>query len=326
MNSDPVTAIAHPNIAFIKYWGNDQSSLRLPSNGSISMNLESLWTRTTVTWNTSGSKDSLMIDDRSISGPPLDRVIHWLDSFRSTYHIDGYAQILSKNNFPAGAGIASSASAFAALTVAASSAAGFNLSEIEKSILARRGSGSACRSIPSGFVEWLPGSTDHDSYAVSIASPDHWDLHDIILVFDDRHKSIGSTQGHDLASTSPFQPSRVQDAPRRLDIRRKALLDRDFLTFAAIIEQDCLMMHSVMMTSQPPIYYWNPDTLNVIRKVQSWRSDGLDVCFTIDAGANVHLICTSTSAKDVLKLVTALPCGDMGILQSAPGGPARLTG
>ncbi len=137
--------------------------------------------------------------------------------------------ISSRNNFPSGSGIASSASGFAALALAGSTAYGLHLTEKELSCLARRGSGSACRSIPTGFVEWQPGTTDEDSFAFSIGDPDHWDLVDIIAIVDPSHKKTGSTEGHHIANSSPLQLSRVEDAPRRIQICRKAILEQGFL-------------------------------------------------------------------------------------------------
>src|SRR5258705_8049641 len=174
------TAKAFPNIAFIKYWGNRENTLRLPMNGSISMNLDGLYTRTTVSFQNSLPFDELIINGHEIIGTGLNRVSYILDIVRGMVDIHEHAEIVSENNFPAGAGIASSASAFAALALAGSKAAGLDLSEPELSRLARRGSGSASRSIPSGFVEWQVGTTDEDSFAFSIAPADHWKLVDCI--------------------------------------------------------------------------------------------------------------------------------------------------
>ena len=169
MNKQEITAIAHPNIAFIKYWGNRDEALRLPANGSISMNLAGLQTRTTVHVDVNLPTDKLTLNDQSLDGPPLERVTTFLDVIRSMANVDGYAHVSSENNFPMGAGIASSASAFAALSLAASAAYGLVLDEAALSRLARRGSGSACRSVPGGFVEWLAGDGDESSHARSIA-------------------------------------------------------------------------------------------------------------------------------------------------------------
>jgi diphosphomevalonate decarboxylase len=288
-----ITAIAHPNIAFIKYWGNQDDTLRLPSNGSISMNLEELTTTTSVLFNPQLKEDSLTLNHKKLSGPALERVQTFLELVRSMAGKNLHAEVISENDFPTGAGIASSASAFAALALAATKAIGLNLTEAELSRLARRGSGSACRSIPDGFVEWYCKDRDENSYAVSIASAASWDLVDCIALVTAGHKEVGSTAGHHLANTSPLQTARVQDTPRRLNICRSAILKQDFQQFAEIVELDSNLMHAVMMTSTPPLFYWEPQTLEVMRNVRNWRGQGIPVCYTLDAGSNVHVICLS---------------------------------
>jgi diphosphomevalonate decarboxylase len=250
-------------------------------------------------------------------------VVTLLDRVRALSEVDAYAVVESENNFPAGAGIASSASAFAALSLAASAAAGLALKEKQLSQLARTGSGSACRSIPAGFVEWQAGSDHQSSYAFSIAPPEHWDLVDLVVLISSRHKAIGSTQGHRLADSSPLQKTRVTDAERRLSICRKAILERDFPLFANIVEQDSSLMHAVMMTSNPALYYWEPGTLEIMQAVESWREQGHSVCFTIDAGPNVHVICPA-SEKGKLKEKISSYKSVKSILECTPGGGARL--
>ena len=316
-------AQAHPNIAFIKYWGNRDNALRLPVNGSISMNLNGLFTRTTVTFNSS-QRDSLVINEHPVTGKGLERVSSILDLVRGMTNINERAEVSSTNNFPAGAGIASSAAAFAALALASSRAAGLTLSEGQLSRLARRGSGSASRSIPSGFVEWMMGTGDDDSVAVSIAPPEHWALTDCIAIVNASHKKTGSTEGHAVAGTSPMQNARVADAPRRLDICRNAILQKDFETFANIIELDSDIMHSVMMTSNPPLMYLQSATVEIFHQVRGWRAGGLPVGYTVDAGANVHVICLAEYAKEVEKRLRELP-GVTDVLVAGAGGAAQLT-
>lgn len=291
MTNLSATAIAHPNIAFIKYWGNTDNTLRLPVNGSISMNLAGLQTTTTVEFQSELTKDLLILNKLEIAGTPLERVSSFLDHVRTLAGIRLCVRVTSENNFPIGAGIASSAAAFAALALAASKAAGLELSEKELSRLARRGSGSASRSIPTGFVEWLPGSSDEDSYSVSIAPPAHWDLMDCIAVIESGQKPTGSTEGHSLAPTSLLQPARVADAPRRLSICRRAIQERDFATFADMVELDSNIMHAVMMTSLPALFYWEPASIQIMKAVAGWRKEGLPACYTLDAGPNVHVLC-----------------------------------
>ena len=317
------TAQAFANIAFIKYWGNRDNTLRLPSNGSISMNLEGLYTRTTVSFQPSLPFDELIINGHEVTGHGLDRISYILDILRGMANIYERAEVISENNFPSGAGIASSASAFAALALAGSKAAGLELSEPELSRLARRGSGSASRSIPGGFVEWQMGTSDEDCFAFSIAVPDHWDLVDCVAIVSATHKKTGSTEGHSIAWTSTLQAARVADSPRRLDVCRKAILERDFNTFASIVELDSDMMHAVMMTSIPPLHYWKPASLEVMERVRQWRAEGLPVCYTVDAGPNIHVICPGTEAQSVEQRLREIKGVDK-VLVARPGGPAKL--
>lgn len=317
------TAIACSNIALIKYWGNRDERLRLPANGSISMNLEGLTTRTRVTFAPRLQADRLWLNREEIQGEGRRRVSAFLDIVREWAGLRWYAEVESENSFPTGAGIASSASAFAALAVAAAHAAGLRLSERDLSRLARRGSGSACRSIPGGFVEWQVGESDADSFAFSLASPEHWALCDCIALVSTEHKAVGSTQGHALAVTSPLQSARLADAPRRLEECRRALRERDFERLARVVELDSDLMHAVMMTSFPPLLYWQPATVEIIHQVRRWRREGLAACYTIDAGPNVHVLCPQETAAEVQLRLQQIP-GVRQVLSARPGGAARL--
>ena len=316
------TAIAHPNIAFIKYWGNEDDQLRLPANPSLSMNLSSLQTVTTVTFTEELADDELMINNKRITGPALERVSSQLDLVRTQAGLRWPARVASESNFPVGSGIASSAAAFAALSLAGAAAAGLRLDEAALSRLARRGSGSACRSVPGGFCQWLPGD-DGASFATSIAPATHWDLSDLVVVVSREHKPVGSTGGHHLAQTSSLQAARVAGAWSRFEACREALLARDLATLGPIIEEDAVIMHAVMMSSRPPLYYWNAATMALIEATQRWRAEGLPAYFTIDAGPNVHLICEPSHAETVERQVRKIP-GVQDVLTSNPGGPARL--
>ncbi len=317
------TAQANPNLAFIKYWGNRDKTLRIPMNGSISMNLDGLYTRTTVRFQSELTSDQLSINGYEVTSKGLDRISHILDIIRGMANIHERAQVISENNFPSGAGIASSASAFAALAVAGSKAAGLSLSERELSRLARRGSGSAARSIPGGFVEWQAGESDEDSFAFSIAEPGHWDLVDCIAIVSASHKKTGSTEGHSVALTSPLQAARVADAARRLEICRNAILERDFNTFASIVELDSDMMHAVMMTSTPALHYWKSASFEVMHCVRQWRVEGIPVCYTVDAGPNIHVLCPEAEAHNVEKRLRGVK-GVENVLVARAGGPAKI--
>ena len=321
------TAVSCANIAFIKYWGNTDEALRLPANGSLSMNLAGVETETSVAFSDTLAADDVVISGEVQSGAPYDRVVAHLNLIRARAGLQAFARVESKNNFPAGAGIASSASAFAALSVAGAAAAGLQLTEAELSALARRGSGSAARSVPSGFAEWgagRPGDPD-SSYAVSIAPPDHWNLVDVIAVVSQKHKTVGSTGGHAVAGTSPLQAARVASVPERLERCRSALLARNFDQFAEVVETDSNLMHAVMMTSTPPLFYWEPITLAIIKSVRRWRAEGLPVCFTIDAGPNVHCLCPADHAAEVERRLRE-NLDVSRLLIAPPGGPAHLIG
>jgi len=297
------TVRAHPNIAFIKYWGNKDSMLRIPVNSSLSMNLEELYTETSLVWDSTLESDVLELNGQLQTGETLARVQRHLEQIRLHIGLHEYAYVKSFNNFPMGAGIASSASSFAALTLAAVKAADAQVSEKQITSLARLGSGSASRSIPTGFVEWHEGYDHETSYAESFAPPNYWDLVDVVAVVSGVHKTIGSTEGHQTASTSDLQSARVSGAAERLTICKQAIIERNFETFAEVVELDSNLMHAVMMTSRPPLFYWMPSSIEIMRSVQAWRNEGLQVCYTLDAGPNVHCICVR---KDVDAVSTRL--------------------
>ena len=323
MTTSSATAISHPNIAFIKYWGNRDNELRLPANGSISMNLDGLTTRTRVTFDPSFPTDIFDLNNKRQSGSSLERVVKHLNFIRGLRGVSTHAHVLSDNDFPTGAGIASSASAFAALTLATVAALGLQIPEANLSRLARRGSGSACRSIPAGITEWHKGHSDVDSFAVTIADPTYWALADCIAVVEEEPKKVGSSEGHASASTSPLQAARVSDSERRLDICRNAIMKKDFQALSEIIELDSNMMHSVMMTSNPPLFYWLPATLDIMTSVRSWRKTGLPAAYTLDAGANVHVICEADKIDVIERRLSALP-GVKQVIVSNVGGAAHL--
>jgi diphosphomevalonate decarboxylase len=319
------TAVACSNIAFIKYWGNRDEKLRLPASPSLSMNLAGIETVTTVSFDSELSDDIVLIGGEQQSGPAQARVTQHLEVIRARAGVNLRARIESQNNFAMGAGMASSASAFAALSLAGAAAAGLSLSEKQLSVLARLGSGSAARSIPGGFVELHVGVPDdpESSFAESIAPADHWGLTDVIAVVSQKQKSVGSTSGHALARTSPLQEARLASAEQRLQRCRDAVLARNFAALADIVEADSNLMHAVMMTSSPALFYWEPITLAIMRSVRRWRTEGLPVCYTIDAGANVHCLCPSEHAAEVgRRLRDNLDV--TRILTAAAGGPAML--
>ncbi len=312
------TAVACANIAFIKYWGHVDVERRIPANPSISMNLDCLSTTTTVAFEEDLTEDELTINATPADRGATRRVSEHLDRIRALCQVRCCARAASHNNFPTGAGMASSASAFAALTLAAAAALGLSLDEQTLSSLARLGSGSASRSIPAGFVEWMVGPAGETSHVRSVAPPEYWELCDCIAVVSAAHKRVGSVEGHSGAPSSPLYRARVDRAPALVDASRQAILARDLEALGEVMETDAIMMHAVAMTSRPPIYYWTPDTLRIVRAVVTWRAEGLPVYYTIDAGPNVHCMCEHTHRDELVHRLGAL-VGVEQVLTACPG-------
>ncbi len=323
MSVQKATAVACANIAFIKYWGKRDVERNLPTNSSLSMNLEALTTVTTVEFSPDCDDDVILLDGREQRGESRRRIVAHLERVRAMAGLQDRARVISENSFPTGAGLASSASGFAALSLAASRAAGLELSQRELSVLARFGSGSACRSIPGGFTEWEAGTCSQDSFARQIAPPQHWDLRDVIAIVSTAHKQVGSTEGHALANTSHLYSARVASVADRLAQAKVALLEKNLAALGPLIEEDAVSMHAVMMTSRPPIYYWLPSSIELIHEVQAWRAEGLEVYFTFDAGPNVHLICQAADQAEVERRLNGI-AGVLEVMASGPGPGARL--
>lgn len=292
------TAIAPSNIAFIKYWGRKDEVLRLPENGSISMNLSNLMTTTTVEFNKSFKEDEIIINNQKETQEG-NRAIKHLDRIRNLAKINLKAKVVTRNNFPTGTGLSSSASGFAALTVAGAKAAGLSLSEKELSILARQGSGSACRSIPDGFVEWLDGNTSETSYGVSLYPENYWDIVDVVAVVSKNKKEVSTTEGQKLAASSPFFSIRRSRMKDKIKLLKKYLADKNFTKFGELVEAEALDLHSIMLTSTPSLIYLLPGSLRMMRMVKKWRQEGLQVYFTVNTGQDIHLICRKKDFQEV---------------------------
>lgn len=287
----PVTAEAGANIAFIKYWGNRGRGKNLPLNPSVSMTLASCVTRTTVAVCPNAEVDEILLGGRVPDEESVRRITEFLDVVRERAGIQERVRVASENTFPAGCGIASSASGFAALALAASSAYGLRLDKKELSRIARLGSGSAARSVMGGFVELHDGDTHETACAEQIAPATAWpELRDLIVVVSQDKKKVSSAEGHRLVHTSEMLSGRLQAVALRAEQVRQAVHNRDLTALGEAAEADALSMHAVMMTSKPPLLYWSPQTLDAIRCVWDIRREGVGAWFTIDAGPNVHII------------------------------------
>ena len=315
------TVRAGSNIAFIKYWGVADASVNLPMNSSVSMTLADAHTTTTVEWDSDQvlTDDQITVNGAALRGDAAERIARHLDRVRAAGGVTFRARMSSQNNFPMASGIASSASGFAALTVAACGALGLELNNTELSAIARLGSGSASRSLFSGFVQWDRGADGGASVAHQVFAPEHWQLMDVVAVVSTAPKHVSSEGGHSLAASSPLNGARVHNAEHMLPAVVDAIRDRDLARLGDLIELDALAMHAVMMTSTPSLFYWLPGTLEVIQAVQRWRAeDSLRAYFTIDAGPNVHVICEAEDADEVGRRLQELDSvGDLII--SGPG-------
>lgn len=301
------TAIAPSNVAFIKYWGRVDEQLKIPTNNSISMNLSNLTTKTTVEFSDQYEEDDITINNEK-NPKTVARVITHLDRIRHLANSKLHAKVVSLNNFPTATGLSSSASGFAALTVAGCVALGLQKSEKELSIIARIGSGSACRSIPNGFVEWHKGDSSTTSYAETIYPADWWNIVDLVVCISDSKKTIPTTDGQMYASTSPLFTDRLKNIENKIDSLKKAISNKDFEQFGTIVEQEALDLHTIMLTSTPQLDYLYPETRAVMEYVVSIRSGGTPAYFTVNTGHNVHVITTIEMMSKVKnKLIAEFP-------------------
>jgi len=308
-NGVKVTAIANANIALVKYWGKRNKKLILPYNGSISMTCDGLFTITTLEFSKKYKKDRIVINDEELRKDEKD-IMGQIERIRKMAGIREKTKIVSESNFPVAAGLASSASGLAALTLAATKAAGLNLNQKELSILTRRGSGSACRSIFGGFVEWLRGEKKDgsDSYAKQIVNKNYWsEFRMIVTILTEAKKKVGSRVGMaQTVETCPYYKSWLETINQDLDIVRKGILKKDFTAVGSQAEYNCLKMHALMITTRPSIIYWIPATMEIIQNVIAWREKGLECYFTIDAGPNVKVICLQKDEKEINKRLLKL--------------------
>jgi diphosphomevalonate decarboxylase len=231
--------------------------------------------------------------------------------------------VATRNTFPSAAGLASSASGFAALTLAAAGALGKDdATPAELSRLARSsGSGSAARSVMGGYVEWPAGDGNQGLDAVQLADAEHWDLRDVIAVVEIGPKAVPSLEGHRRAATSPYLARRLELLPERLDKVRRAIAERDLALLGPVIEEEAVDLHLIAMSSRPPIFYWAPGTVAVLRTVRELRQEGLAAWATMDAGANVHVICDADSEEDVAERLESMPTVGFVIQDSVGTGP-----
>ncbi|MGM0125412.1 diphosphomevalonate decarboxylase [Enterococcus sp. AZ194] len=301
-------ARAFTNIALIKYWGKKDETLILPMNNSLSLTLDAFYTETEVIFNETFTQDTFYLDGVLQDEKATKKISQFLDLVREIAKKNLYAQVTSENFVPTAAGLASSASGLAALAAASNEALKLQLSETDLSRLARRGSGSACRSIFGGFVEWEQGIDDHSSYATPLSS-DHWedDLAMLFVLVNDQQKDVSSRDGmYRTVTTSSFYPGWLADAPKDLATAKKAIQEKDFIALGEVTEANGLKMHGTTLAAVPPFTYWSPDSLKAMQAVRKLRADGINCYFTMDAGPNVKILVEKKNSKDVKKYLETL--------------------
>jgi diphosphomevalonate decarboxylase len=317
------TAVAGTNIALVKYWGKRDAALNLPAAGSLSLTLEGLGTRTTVSFSDALAADRLTLDGASADMRATARAAAFLDRVRARAGLHARAQVTSDNDVPTASGLASSASGFAALAVAATRAAGLAASPAELSELARLGSGSAARSIFGGFVEMARGerADGRDAIAAPVAGGDAWhDLRLVVAVTSEAAKAIGSTEAMErTARTSPYYAAWIASVRADLAEARAAIAARDLRRLGAVAERSALRMHASALAAEPGILYWTPATLAALATVSGLRAAGVAAFFTIDAGPHVKVLCAAADAPGVAEALLRTP----GVLRTVVAAPGR---
>lgn len=310
------TAQAQPNIALIKYWGKRDAERNLPAVGSLSLTLDTLWTRMTVDFDGHLAADHLELNGEP-AGDMLPRISRCLDLVAGADR--ARAMVTSVCNFPIAAGLASSASAFAALVVAASEASRSGGDTLTLARLAGAVSGSAARSLYPGIVLLTAGDDQIDVESVA----GDWPLELLVAVTDESAKTVSSGAAMlRSAATSPFYAAWVEQQAQDIEAALAAVRERNFSALAAVAEHNCLKMHALTWTSRPPVVYWNQATMAGIETVRRLQSDGVPVFFTIDAGPQLKAVCLPQAVREVAAALEATP-GVRRILRSGLGAGAR---
>lgn len=325
---DSATARAHANVALVKYWGKRDERLNLPAVGSISLTLDGLSAIATVTRATGPRGPRFLQNGVPVPGVAHERMAEFLDLLAGEAR-RGELHVAVDANFPVGAGLASSAAIFCAVTAAALSLLGRSTTLAELSGLARRGSGSAARSVFGGLVEWTRGTRDDgsDSTAHQLLPESAWDLALLVAITSEgmkRHPSRDAMRH--VAETSPLYAGWIGAQEEDLAAMRAALAARDLPEVGRIAEENCLRMHASGLGARPPVLFWSPATIAVMDAVHALRDAGTPAWFTIDAGPQVKVLCAAADAERVAARLGEVP-GVLRVLRSGPGaGVAMVRG
>ena len=308
------TAVAHPNVALIKYWGKRDVALNLPAVDSLSITLGALQTTTRICFDPGLDADILLLNGQA-QPAEQPRLVACLNALRDLAGIRAFAQVESTNDFPTGAGLASSASGYAALVFAGAAALGLDTADPRLADIARIGSGSAPRSLHGGFVSlrYADGSTRCEQ----LRSEHDWPLSVVVAVTTEAGKPVTSRDGMSTSrDTSPYYSAWIDSHPADMQAGLECVAQGDFQRLAELAEHNCLKMHAVMMTTRPSLLYWSPVTLACMQAIVELRANGVPVFFTIDAGPQVKAVCLPQAAGQVAERLAAVP----GVLRLIPGG------
>lgn len=313
-------AEACANIALSKYWGKSARGDNLTAVPSLSLTLDGLRTKTEVTFDAAQREDEVWLNGTQLNLDEAKRVVALLDRMRKRAGVMERARVVSANDFPTAAGLASSASGFAALSLAASSALGLGLDRSELSAEARRSSASAGRSLFGGFVELLAES----DAASPLALASHWDVAMLVAIVDAGKKPIGSTLGMlHTERTSPLYAGWLDAAPAIHARVREGVVARDFERVALAMEQSARLMHATMMTSEPPVLYLRGPTIELMHEITDRRSRGRPEAYTMDAGPNVKVLTEAAHVAETERFLREFP-GVLGVLVCRPGPEAAV--
>lgn len=318
-----VTAVARPNIALVKYWGKQQIPGNRPAVPSLSVTLDTLYTRTELRFDAALDRDRFTLNDQPDAAAGA-RVSACLDALRVRAGCALFAAVSTRNSFPTGAGLASSASGFAALVVAADRALGLGLSRAELSRVARRSSGSAARSMYGGFVTLPLAGAGAEETAAPLRDAASWPLSVVVAVTATDAKPTGSTEGMERsARTSDYYPAWLTGAGADFQSGLDAVAGRDFGQLAQVAERSCLKMHGLMLSSDPGLIYWNPATVACLQRIRTLRRQGAAVFFTVDAGPQVKAVCLPEAQARVVAALESIP-GVVEVLVSGLGAGAEV--
>lgn len=315
------TAKAHTNIALVKYWGKSDQELILPQTSSLSLTLDEFFTTTKVNFDDQLTSDQVIVDNQQLDEKSARKVVHVLNLVRQLSGRQAFARVESHNNVPMAAGLASSASAFAALAGAASTAAGLSLSRRDLSRLARRGSGSATRSIYGGLVEWQKGTNDNDSYAIPVMEKVDFPIEMMAVLINTKKKKVSSRSGMQLSvTTSPYYDVWRQVVAADMVAIKKAIDQRDINAIGHIAEENALRMHALTLSADPGYTYFNAETLTIINAVKDLRAGGINCYYTMDAGPNVKIIYDRKDRQAIIgALSKIISCDRLVVSQPGPG-------